>query len=257
MAPDAPKGSLNAMMEANRQRGSQSRHGGLGMAGYISQADADQAGRFLTQPGEVSIVNVPDSGVLPNFEIGAAWDNVAVPEKAPGLLGRFTGKKSSPPVLGVDIDLGCLYILENASRGGLQAFGAAHGALESAPFIFLSGDERTGDREGPDETILVNGAKWGEIEKILIYVYIYKGARDWSSVKPQIQVRVPGQKPMIVTLGTPKAEMSVCAVAGLENVRGGIKMTSYLEYFPGHAEMDRAFGFGLQWEAGSKDQAGV
>lgn len=255
MATDAPKGSLDAMMEANRQRGTQSRHGGLGMAGYISQADAGQAGHFLTKPGEISIVNIPDSGILPNFEIGVAWDNVAVPEKTPGLLGRLAGKKTPPPsIVGVDIDLGCLYILKNASRGGLQAFGEAHGALESEPYIFLSGDERTGDREGPDETILVNGAQWGHIERILIYVYIYHGARDWSAVRPQIQVRVPGEQPMLVTLGTPKAEMSVCAIAGLENVRGGIKMTSYLEYFPGHAEMDRAFGFGLQWEAGRKDE---
>ncbi len=120
MATDAPKGSLDAMMEANRQRGTQSRHGGLGMAGYISQADAGQAGHFLTKPGEISIVNIPDSGVLPNFEIGVAWDNVAVPEKTPGLLGRLAGKKPPPPsIVGVDIDLGCLYILKNASRGGL------------------------------------------------------------------------------------------------------------------------------------------
>ncbi len=153
----------------------------------------------------------------------------------------------------MDLDLGCLYRLKNGLRGGLQAFGNQHGSLKEAPFIALGRDERTGDRDGIDELILVNGAHWADIERILVYVYIYDGARNWHAVRPQIQVRVPGEQPMIVTLNTRRSEMVVCAVATLENVRGGIKLTSCLEYFPGHSEMDRAFGFGLEWEAGSKD----
>ena len=72
-------------------------------------------------------------------------------------------------------------------------------------------------------------------------------------MRPQIQVRVPGEQPMVVTLGARQKKMSVCAVAGIENIRSGIKLTSYLEYFPGHFEMDRAFGYGLSWESGKKD----
>ncbi len=250
MAINETKGSMASLLEANRDRAVQSTHGGLGAAGYISQHDSDQPGHFLTQPGEIAVVNLPQSGILPNFDIGVAWDNVAVEDET-GLLKKFI--KKNIVQAGVDIDLGCLYQLKNGARGGLQAFGEAHGALEAEPFIFLSGDERTGDRAGPDETLKVNGAHWNDIERILIYVYIYDGARDWSSVRPQIQVRVPGEQPMVVTLNTRKEEMCVCALAGLENVRGGVKMTSYLEYFPGHAEMDRAFGFGLTWETGSKD----
>jgi tellurite resistance protein TerA len=118
--------------------------------------------------------------------------------------------------------------------------------------IFLSGDERRGDRVGPDETIHINGAHWNDIQRILFYAYIYKGAENWAHVRPQIQVRVPHQSPMIVTLNASKQALSLCAIASLENVRGGLKLTSILEYFPGHAEMDRAFGFGLSWEDGVK-----
>lgn len=49
-----------------------------------------------------------------------------------------------------------------------------------------------------------------------------------------------------------RSELNVCVIAGLENVRNGIKLSHYTEYYPGHAEMDRAFGYGLQWDDGEK-----
>lgn len=249
MAPNTPTSSQESLEEANRDRAEPSAHGGMGQAGYISDQDRHQAGAFLSSAGEVAIVNLPASGTLPNFNIAVAWDNIQV-EQEENPLKKLIKKEILHA--GVDLDLGCLYKLKNGRRGGMQAFGDLHGALNEEPYIFLSGDERTGDRKGPDEIIMVNGAHWAQIDQILIYTYIYDGARDWGSVRPQIQVRVPGEQPMIVTLNARRPNMSVCAVAGLENVRGGIKMTSYLEYFPGHAEMDRAFGFGLEWESGGK-----
>ncbi len=247
---DTSGGSQNSINEANRERAEFSRHGGLGAVGYISRDDANQASAFLSRPGETAIVN-PPAGGMPNFEIGVAWDNVPVVREK-SFLKRFF--KKTIIKAGVDLDLGCLYELKNNMRGGMQAFGESHGMLEETPYIFLSGDERRGDRTGPDETILVNGAHWNEIDRILLYVYIYQGARSWASVRPQVQVRVPGEQPMVVTLNARKGQLALCAVASLENVRGGIKMTSVLEYYPGHAEMDRAFGYGLQWENGQKDE---
>ncbi len=242
-----PQSSQDSLLEANKDQVQKSRYGGLGAAGYISADDNQQAASFLSGPGDVAIVNVPQAG-LGNFDIGIAWDNVAVQPKR----GFFQKLFKAPPKAGVDLDLGCLYELQNGERGGMQAFGEIHGALNEEPFIFLSGDERTGDRAGHDETITVNGAHWVDIKRILIYVYIYGGAGNWAAVKPQVQVRVPGEQPMIVTLNARRHQMTLCAVAMLENVRGGIKMTSLLEYFPGNAEMDRAFGYGLEWESGAK-----
>lgn len=252
MAGQQTENSQHSINEANRYRVERSRHGGIGAQGFLSPYDDQQAGTFLSRPGETAIINPPADGILPNFDIFVAWDNVEV-EKETNLIKRLFKKKVIKA--GIDLDLGCLYKFKDGTCGGMQAFGNQHGALDEPPYIFLSGDERTGDRTGPDEHILVNGAHWDKIEKILIYIYIYKGARNWAAVKPQIQVRVPGEEPMIVQLNAQKEEMSVCAVAGIESVRGGIRLTSYLEYFPGHAEMDRAFGYGLDWESGSKDPA--
>ena len=172
-----------------------------------------------------------------------------------GLLDRLLGKgktKKTTKKSGIDLDIGCLYELKNGKRGAIQAFGNMYGALDKEPFIHLSGDERTGEAEGEDELIQVNGKRWDEIKRIIIYIYIYDGADNWETVQPQIQVRVPEEKPMVVTLRARQEQLAICAVAGLENVRGGIRMTNYMEYFSGHPAMDRAFGFGLEWDDGKK-----
>lgn len=254
MTEDSSSGS--AILEATRSRAKFSTHGNSkGAAGFISPYDDTQAADFLSHPGQTSIVNPTREGIQ-NFEIGVAWDNVPPkkPQKKTGLFDRFLGKGGvkAPVSKGVDLDVGCLYELKNGKRGAIQAFGDMYGSLEEAPFIYLSGDERTGDAEGEDELITVNGKRWDEFKRIIIYIYIYGGASNWETVKPQVQVRVPEEKPMVVSLNARREELALCAVAGLENIRGGIRMTNFMEYFPGHAAMDRAFGFGLEWEDGQK-----
>lgn len=252
--------SKHSIMEATRSRAKFSGHGDAkGAAGFISPYDDSQEADFLSRPGQTTIVNPKKEGIK-NFEIGVAWDNVKPKKRKVEKKGfwesLFSGKSSNTPkqpkTKGVDLDVGCLYELKNGKRGAIQAFGDMYGALEEEPFIQLSGDERTGDAEGEDELIQVNGSRWDKIKRIVIYIYIYGGADSWETVQPQIQVRVPEEKPMIVTLRAKREELDLCAVAGLENVRGGIKMTNYMEYFPGHPAMDRAFGFGLEWDDGKK-----
>ncbi|HPD83614.1 MAG: Tellurium resistance protein TerA [Alphaproteobacteria bacterium] len=252
---DADPSSKGSILEATRSRATFSQHGkSLGAAGYLSPHDDSDNASFLSKPGETAIVNPSREGIK-NFEIGVAWDNVK-PRKSKqksSFLDKLFGKaKPSKRHKGVDLDIGCLYELTNGKRGAIQAFGDMYGSLDQEPYIYLSGDERTGEAEGEDELITVNGRQWDKIKRLIIYIYIYDGADSWETVKPQIQVRVPGEKPMIVTLKAQREELAVCVVAGLENIRGGIKMTNYLEYFPGHPAMDRAFGFGLKWEDGQK-----
>ena len=254
--------SKNAILEATRSRAKFSSHAvSKGAAGFISPYDDEQDAEFLSKPGEIAIVNPTKEGIK-DFEIGVAWDNVeplkGLEENKKGLFGKLLGgakdkaKKVAKPHQGVDLDIGCFYELQNGTRGVVQAFGDMYGALEQSPFISLSGDERTGDAEGEDELIKVNGRQWDKLKRLVIYIYIYGGADSWETVKPQIQVRVPEENPMIVTLNARRQELALCAVAGLENIRGGIKMTNFMEYFPGHAELDRAFGFGLEWDEGTK-----
>ena len=243
--------STDALAEATRSRAQFSGHGSAkGAKGYVSDTD-DNSYSFLGTTGQTDIFQ-PQKDGYEKIRIGAAWQNILVEEA--GFLNKFLKKMRE---VGVDLDLGCLYELQNGKRGCLQAFGSLHGSFEEEPFIKLSEDDRTGDDDddddGEDEIMMVNGQKWPEIKRMLIYLYIYGGVNDWAQIQPQIQIRIPDEKPMIVTLHTHDSNLPLCAVAHLENVRNGIKLQNITEYYPGHPEMDRAFGYGIEWTDGTKD----
>ena len=44
----------------------------------------------------------------------------------------------------------------------------------------------------------------------------------------------------------------MCAIARLINDGGSIRVERINRYFPGHREMDQAFGWGFRWTAGSQ-----
>lgn len=239
--------SQDSIMGASRSRAKFSGHGAAkGAAGYRVAQYGDADCEHLSVSGQSAMIDPPLEG-FGDFVIGAAWDNIEVQQS--GFFGKLLKKATKQ---GIDIDLGCLYELHDGQRGALQAFGDLYGRYEQAPWIYHSGDEKTGNAEGDDEYFKVNGAFWKNIKRILVYVYIYDGDGDWATIKPSITLRIPGSKPMIVNPDVHKANLPVCVIAGLENIRGGIKLENFTEYFPGHSEMDRAHGFGLQWDEGTK-----
>ncbi len=239
--------SQQSIADATRSRAKFSGHGNsLGAAGYRAVSDHHENCEFLNEPGNSINISPGADGFEP-FMVGAAWDNVVLQDKS--FFGKLLGKVQN---VGVDLDIGCLYEMQDGTRGAIQAFGEKFGNFDAAPFIELSGDERTGDAEGNDEFLMVNGPQWNEIKRMLIYIYIYDGAPRWSMIKPQVVVDVPGEQDLYVTLKAHDDSLALCAVGELENIRGGIRLTNRTEYFPGHAEMDRAFGYGLEWGDGQK-----
>lgn len=245
---DKKKTSIDLMAEASRSVVDFSGHNGsLGAAGYREASSHPENCEFLNEPGSTIAIS-PGLEGFTSIDIGVAWDNVRLEQS--GFFGKMFKKARK---VGVDLDIGCLYEMKDGTRGAIQAFGEKFGKFDAPPYIWLSGDERTGNAEGHDEVIHVNGAHWDDIKRILVYIYIYKGAPRWSEINPQIILDVPGENDLVVTLGAHDDALALCAVGGLESVRGGIKLTNYTEYFPGHYEMDRAFGFGLEWGEGRKE----
>ncbi len=246
------KGSLDSLVEATRNRAKFSGHGdSMGTAGLVDTAETSVEGLPLAEPGDMAVVNPQEHGFRP-IKIGMAWDNKTKNGKKRNAVEKMAVKAVSLAHSGVDLDLGCMYELQSGERGAIQAFGDRFGNFDEAPFITLSGDERTGDAPGDDEYLVINGQKWPEIKKILLYVYIYGGTPDWSVVQPTVHVRVPGEQPLAIIPAVQDSKMAVCAVATLENVRNGIRLTRRTEYFAGHDEMDRAYGFGIVWTDGTK-----
>ena len=247
MTDDNIASSQTSIENANKSRVDFSGHGNAkGAAGYIDPNDQSLNVDFLGRRGDSLSVSPPADG-FEDIRIAAAWDNQMVADTS--FLGKLLKKTKSADI---DLDLGILYELNDGTKGAIQAFGETMGSYHFPPYISLSGDERSGNADGDDEYIHLNGKHWPKFKRILIYVYIYRGAVDWAQVKPQIHVRIPGEKQMVVTLSSHHKDLGLCAIAGIENVRNGMKITNHTEYFPGHAEMDRAFGFGIEWVGGEK-----
>lgn len=252
----AEKGSRTSLEEATRGRAEFSGHGdSLGAKGHydIDDAEAHKDDVLVDASGETAYIEKPESGPFPDITITLSWDRVEIEKERTGLMAKLFGAKKviEQPA---DLDLGCLYELQNGDRGCLQAFGDMFGSMDEPPYIHHTGDETTGDTEGIDEEMIINGAKWGEIKRVLFYMYIYQGSPDWRTVLPEVMIDIPGSQDLKMSPHAKKPELVMCAVGMVENVDGGnLKLTNFSEYFPGHAEMDRAYGFGLEWEDGAKD----
>lgn len=243
------RSSIDSIREATENKSEFSRHGNAaGAAGVRDSGNIVVAKRdFLSETGQSRVFPFPNTGP-DSLRITLAWNNVVMESK--GFWGRLFGRVRK---VGIDLDLGCLYELANGKRGSIQAFGGLYGALNEAPWIHHTGDERTGDTPGIDEALEMSGAHWSNVKRLLVYAYVYKGPTLWAQIKPEMRTQVPGSSPMIITPAILRADLPICALATVENMDGGVKLTNICEYFSSQPAMDRAFGYGIAWEDGRKE----
>lgn len=152
----------------------------------------------------------------------------------------------------IDLDLGCLYELKNGRKGTVQALGKAFGNLNAEPWIALDGDDRTG-ASAAGENLRINGAKILEIQRVLVYTFIYEGAANWQTANGVVTLRYPGNEDIIVHMDEYNNARRMCAIALLQNDGGdGFSVEKQVTFFDGHAQMDKAYGWGMRWVAGRK-----
>ncbi len=153
----------------------------------------------------------------------------------------------------IDLDLGCLYELQNGKKGVVQALGNAFGSLSGPPYISLDGDDRTGtSTEG--ENLRVNGAMIPKIKRILVYTFIYQGAANWKEAQGIVTVKCPGSRDIIVKMDEYGSNLTMCGITLLENRDGqSLSMEKIVQFYKSHIELDKAFGWGMRWVKGSKD----
>ncbi|WP_438942711.1 TerD family protein, partial [Pseudomonas amygdali] len=161
--------------------------------------------------------------------------------------GFFSMKKSNA----IDLDVGCLFEMHDGLKGAVQALGNSFGSLNTEPFIKLMGDDRTGSISD-GEWLHINGAHWSKIRRILVYAFIYEGAPNWKETDGVVTIHAPGQPPIEVRLNEEGGRQGMCAIALLENDNGAVKVTRRVDFHNGHSNMDKAYGWGMRWAAGSK-----
>jgi tellurite resistance protein TerA len=193
------------------------------------------------------------------IRVNLNWNQAALPidpPKKPGFLQKMLGSRSPRSASGIDLDLGCFFQLANGSSGGVQALGNSWGSFDAPPFIHLEGDDRSGSNiDG--ENLTINGDRFDQIKRILIFTFIYEGAPNWATTNGVVTIEMPGQAAVEVRLDN-GTQASMCAIAMIENNGGNLQVTKLVEYFEAtegkmtHELMNERFNFGLSFRAGSK-----
>ncbi|MBE0405531.1 TerD family protein [Psychrobacter sp. AOP22-C1-22] len=152
---------------------------------------------------------------------------------------------------GVDLDVGAMIHLKNGEKTLIQALGDRFGSLQTAPYVCLRADDRTGQVSG-GEWLDINGQQWSQIEEVFIFAFIYEGAPNWAQTDGVVTIHVPDQPPIETRLTEGTGNLPMCAIARLVNQQGSINVERINQYFKGHQEMDKAFNWGFSWKRGRK-----
>ncbi len=195
---------------------------------------------------KVSLSKRDDYGLI---KINLNWNQTTQSNQSnKSLLGGLFGGTSKT---GIDLDLGAFIRLKNGEQFVVQAVGNTFGEIDKAPYVQLLSDDRTGSST-TGEWLHVNGRKWGEIDEVLVYAFIYEGIPDWAQTDAVITVFVPNEPPLETRLTEGGRTNGLCGIARFTNHRGELNVERINRYFSGHKALDRAFNWNFQWVAGSK-----
>ncbi|MDU1892074.1 MAG: stress protein [Dysgonomonas sp.] len=163
----------------------------------------------------------------------------------------------------VDLDLGCFFELNDGWKSVIDGVQFAHGqggprnvlsrqgCYTEAPWIWHSGDDRAGT--GAGENILINPQGINGIKRMVIYCFIYDGVARWAETNAVVTVKVPGNPDIVVEMGQQSSAKGFCAIAEL--IFGGddsITVKKHVTFHTGHPDCDKAYGWGMKWQAGGK-----
>jgi len=155
----------------------------------------------------------------------------------------------------IDLDLGCLYEYADGSKGAVQAVGGLFRDRHQSgpdPICRLDGDDRSGSNSA-GENLYIDLRQLANIRRILIFTLIYDGVPNWAAADGMVTL-FPVSGPQIeIRLDEPGDDSPICAIALLENTGSTLKIRREVRYVQGSQEvLDRAYGWGLKWVAGSK-----
>ena len=152
----------------------------------------------------------------------------------------------------VDLDLACMIECMNGNKHLVQALGDRFGSMDDEPYVTLDGDDRTGAAAG-GENLRVNGKMMDKIKRMLVFTFIYEGAANWRGANGVVTIKYPGGGDIIVRMDEHSTNQKMCAIAEFVNVQGTLQAEKLVRFFDVHREMDKTYGRGFRWVAGSKN----
>ncbi|MFI7355702.1 TerD family protein [Streptomyces avidinii] len=158
----------------------------------------------------------------------------------------------------VDLDLSCLWELQNGTKGIVHPINNQFGSFDRPPYVQLDHDDRTGASEA-GENLMINLDHAAEIKRLLVFVVIYSGATSFAGLRGVATLYPPAGPPIEVLLDECTVPSPVAAIALIENVRGELivrREAKYLLLAPGILKQQAAdleYGWGMGWQPASKD----
>ncbi|MFE6871777.1 Tellurium resistance [Kitasatospora sp. NPDC057692] len=173
---------------------------------------------------------------------------------SPRIFSPMEPDSSQNAQVNVDLDLACMYELADGKRGVVQPLGGLLGDLQHPPYVKLSGDDQYGAPSG--ETMYINLEKKDQFKRLLVFVYIYDGTPAFEQTNAVVTI-VPQSGPRIeVKLEERAPAARSCAVVLIENSGDNtLTVRREVRYVNGfQADIDRLYGFGMQWQRGYKPE---
>ncbi|THF71614.1 tellurium resistance protein TerA [Deinococcus sp. Arct2-2] len=193
----------------------------------------------LDKQGQSTKISLRKDGGQDPIRVNLNWERG-------GSKGGFLGFGATS---GADLDLGCMFVLNNGQMGVIQSLGNNFGSDRFEPYIMLDKDDRTGASSDGENLIIFRPDL---IHTVLIFAFIYEGTSDFTRVGAHLTLKDPRGNEITVRLSNPDMRRTFCAIANIENVGGDIKITKEERYFSDHSTCDEHYGFGFRWSAGSK-----
>jgi len=198
----------------------------------------------LSKSGDSHKINLSKaSDSLPTVHVNFDWEELKS-AKPSGFFGKLLQGSSDD----ADLDLGCMYEMQNGEKGVIQPLGGNFGSKTASPYIFLDRDDRTGATDGENMYIF----RPDLIKRVMIFGLIYNGAADFKSVQGRVFFTTSKGEEIYLELDNPDANRTFCATALVQNTGSNLEIIKEARYFTGHEEADKYYGFGFRWQAGSK-----
>ncbi|MFF7340503.1 TerD family protein [Streptomyces sp. NPDC008163] len=158
----------------------------------------------------------------------------------------------------VDLDLSCLWELQNGASGIVHPINNQFGSYDEPPYVLLDHDDRTGGSD-EGENLTINLDHTSEIKRLLVFVAVYSGASSFAGLHGVATLYPPAGPPIEVQLDECTVPAPVAAIALIENINGELivrREAKYLILPPGvfkQQAVDLAYDWGLSWQSASKD----
>jgi tellurite resistance protein TerA len=152
---------------------------------------------------------------------------------------------------GIDLDLGCLVEMADGSKGAVQALGNSFGSLDQPPWVKLDKDDRSGTSTD-GENLFVSEKHSADIKRLAVFAFIYQGAKNWSQANAKVTIHPPSGETVTIDLDETRDGVGMCSICLIHGGPNGFTVQREVQYVSDHRELDKLYGWEMNWTRGSK-----